>query len=84
MDYDNRFSRQGECIKLDRKKIKKFKWLPKTCAYRLLSENKPLPSWHPLVTGKPDSALDSGICITDGINENEAEDWYDYIIEEVK
>lgn len=81
MDYDNRFSRQSECIKLDRKKIKKFKWLPKTCAYRLLMEGKPLPQWHPLISGTRESVLNSGICIKDGINEEQAGDWYGYLID---
>ena len=25
--------------------------MPASCSYRLLAENKDLPSWHPLVTG---------------------------------
>lgn len=80
-DYENRFSKQSECIKLDRKKLKTFKWLPETCAYRLIMEKKPLPPWHPLVSGTRESVLDSGVCIKDGINEEDADDWYDYIIE---
>ena len=28
-----------------------FKWLPPTCAYRLVAERKDLPLWHHLVCG---------------------------------
>ena len=27
---------------------KNWNWLPDTCSYRLVFENKPLPYWHPL------------------------------------
>jgi uncharacterized cysteine cluster protein YcgN (CxxCxxCC family) len=27
------------------------RWMPATCAYRLRFEGKPLPQWHPLLTG---------------------------------
>ncbi|MGF1765480.1 YcgN family cysteine cluster protein [Aliivibrio kagoshimensis] len=50
-DYPNRFESGEECLKLTRDKIHEFNWLPETCSYRLLSENKPLPEWHPLITG---------------------------------
>jgi uncharacterized cysteine cluster protein YcgN (CxxCxxCC family) len=33
-----------------------MKWLPASCAYRLRSENKELPLWHPLISGHVSSA----------------------------
>jgi uncharacterized cysteine cluster protein YcgN (CxxCxxCC family) len=29
--------------------------MPLSCAYRRLDEGKPLPAWHPLITGNPAS-----------------------------
>ncbi len=81
MDYENRFAKQKECIKLDRRKLKGFDWLPDTCAYRLIAQSKPLPEWHPLVSGTHDTVVDCGVMIKDGIHESDADDWYDYIID---
>jgi uncharacterized cysteine cluster protein YcgN (CxxCxxCC family) len=52
--------RTADCITLTVDDIDEFKWLPKTCAYRLLSEKKPLPTWHPLLTGSPKTVHLSG------------------------
>lgn len=60
-------------------------WLPQTCAYRLLSEGRPLFEWHPLVTGDPDSVHRAGVSMqhrTVPEFEVSDEDWEDHIIEE--
>lgn len=48
--YPTRRQQVPECLDL-RDDFKQFYWLPSTCAYRLLAEGKPLPDWHPLITG---------------------------------
>jgi uncharacterized cysteine cluster protein YcgN (CxxCxxCC family) len=50
-NYERRFEYEPDCIKLTRENLPTFEWLPPTCAYRLLAEGKPLPAWHPLLTG---------------------------------
>lgn len=40
--------------------IKTLNFMPSTCAYRLLSEGKDLPAWHPLVTGDVNSVNAAG------------------------
>lgn len=35
-------------------------WMPETCAYRRLYLGRPLPDWHPLLTGDPDSPRRTG------------------------
>lgn len=75
-----------ECIVLEPKNMEKnLYWMPETCAYKLLWNNKPLHSWHPLITGDPDSVHRTGISMqgrTVPEFEVNEEDWEDYIIEE--
>lgn len=54
-DYGSRKELVPDCVVLTPGGMGKLPWMPSTCAYRLLSEGKPLPPWHPLETGDPDS-----------------------------
>ena len=50
-DYIRRFSRVPDCMDVSKMTAAEMKWLPSTCAYRLRAESKPLPEWHPLISG---------------------------------
>ena len=54
-DYKGRQDLVDDCVKLDPDILKSIKWLPDTCSYRLIAEQKPLPDWHHLVTGNADA-----------------------------
>lgn len=60
-------------------------WMPQTCAYRLLWQGKPLPDWHPLITGTAQSVHDAGVSVQ-GWTLSEfdipEDDWEEHIIEE--
>jgi uncharacterized cysteine cluster protein YcgN (CxxCxxCC family) len=61
--YRSRKDRAPECIDLYGAPGSTFKWLPKSCSYRILMEGGTLPLWHPLVTGNPKSAVKTGMSI---------------------
>lgn len=61
--YRERHALVTDCVRLTRRNLAKLKWMPSTCAYRLLYEGKPLPTWHPLVSGDPDSVHRAGISV---------------------
>ena len=60
-DYENRLNDVAMCIRLTLENIAQLHWLPETCAYRCLYENRPLPSWHPLITKNNRSVQEAGI-----------------------
>lgn len=61
--YDERKSAMPTCIKLTPSKVHILTWLPETCAYRLIMDGKPLPDWHPLVSGDAQSVHQAGISV---------------------
>jgi hypothetical protein len=66
--YNSRDSKQSLCQSLTHKNIAKhLKWLPETCAYRRVYEQKPLPSWHPLITNDYRSVQKAGVIIQDKV-----------------
>jgi uncharacterized cysteine cluster protein YcgN (CxxCxxCC family) len=62
-DYGNRTILVPDCLVLTAEQIPRLRWLPKTCAYRRLSEGKDLNDWHPLVSGDWNSVHQAGISI---------------------
>ena len=62
-EYQRRNELVPNCVWLRPEDVDEFHWLPVTCAYRLVAEGKPLASWHPLVSGNPQSVHDAGISI---------------------
>ncbi len=84
--YENRHSFIPECIVLRPDNLDTHAyWMPRSCAYRLLWEGKPLPEWHPLLTGDPDSVHRAGVSVR-GMTVSEfdtpLEEWEDHIIDE--
>ena len=51
------------CVLLNPQKVLEVDWLPPTCAYRLIAEGKPLPYWHPLISGNQESVHAGGISV---------------------
>ncbi|MGI0117732.1 YcgN family cysteine cluster protein [Zooshikella sp. RANM57] len=82
-EYEQRTHHIPECTVLSPEYITEFHWLPPTCAYRLLAEDKPLPAWHPLVTGCAESVHEEGVSVKGKTlceTQIPEEDWQDYLI----
>jgi uncharacterized cysteine cluster protein YcgN (CxxCxxCC family) len=61
--YQSRSQLVPECVVVTPEVLDQLHWMPSTCAYRLLWEGKPLPEWHPLVSGNADSVHLAGISV---------------------
>lgn len=75
-----------DCVVLTPKTLPDVAYfMPTTCAYRRLHEGKPLPQWHPLLTGDPDSVHRAGVSVrgwTIPEFEVDEEEWEDHLIDE--
>lgn len=80
-NYSERKSFVPDCVRLTPNNIMSLKWMPSTCAYKLLSEGKDLPDWHPLVTGDTDSVHKAGISIRGrAVAQEDAGDFENHIV----
>ncbi|MCF6329395.1 MAG: YcgN family cysteine cluster protein [Henriciella sp.] len=52
-DYKDRKASVPDCVILTPKSVAELKWMPRSCAYRLIHEGKPLPNWHHLISHDP-------------------------------
>jgi uncharacterized protein len=62
-DYANRDREVPDCVRLEPSNVGELGWMPPSCAYRLLAEGKPLPKWHPLVSGTAETVVTSGASV---------------------
>jgi uncharacterized cysteine cluster protein YcgN (CxxCxxCC family) len=85
-DYANRKAEVPDCVVLTADRLGDIAyWLPATCAYRCLFEGRPLPDWHPLLTGDPGSVHRAGASVrgwTVPEWEVPEDEWEDHIIAE--
>lgn len=84
-NYVKRKRHVPDCVVLTPKKVLQLDWLPRTCAYRLIAEGKPLYSWHPLVSGSKDSVHRHGVSTKSMrlVSEDRIKDLRDHIWNEV-
>lgn len=61
--YPQRHELVPDCVELTVDLAETLRWLPITCAYRRVAEGKPLPSWHPLLSGNRASVHDAGVSV---------------------
>ncbi len=66
-DYANRSREVPDCISLTSAALTEIDWLPPSCAYRLIADGKPLPDWHPLITGDAGSTFKAGASVSDRV-----------------
>lgn len=86
-DYQHRSVLVPHCIWLKPEQAAEFKWLPNTCAYRLIAEGKDLYDWHPLVSGSADTVHEAGISVRGKCISEEfvhPEQWEEHLIKWVE
>lgn len=81
-NYAERFRFMPDCVPLNSENVSELRWMPSTCAYRMLAEGKDLAPWHPLITGDPKSVEAAGISVKGRcISHHEMTDLEDHIVD---
>ena len=86
-DYLNREKKVKDCLKLTKDNLhKNSKFLPSSCSYRLISEGKPLPQWHHLLSKDQESVHRTNqsvqkYCVSETSVDNE--NYEDHIVAEI-
>jgi uncharacterized cysteine cluster protein YcgN (CxxCxxCC family) len=75
-NYPERAKQVADCLTLTLDEPEAFQWLPNTCAYRLLANGDDLATWHPLISGRPESVHEAGISVMGrAVSENDTVEW---------
>ena len=62
-EYERRTELVPDCVQLTPVGALDYKWLPTTCAYRMVAEGRDLAWWHPLKSGRVESVMEAGISV---------------------
>ncbi len=62
-NYVNRRKLVPDCHQLTPKKVRGLRWLPHSCAYRLVEQGQELPEWHHLRSGSRQSIHKQGYSV---------------------
>ena len=83
--YPTRQTIVPDCVRLTPDVVRQIRWLPPTCAYRLVAEGRDLYWWHPLVSGDPTTPHEAGVTVRDRLagpeEEFEEEELFEQIVE---
>ena len=83
-NYVQRKRHVPDCVILTPKTVSELRWMPQTCAYRVLHEGGRLPDWHHLVCGDRERVHTSGNSVR-GLTVSEdtvlEEDQIDWIVD---
>jgi uncharacterized cysteine cluster protein YcgN (CxxCxxCC family) len=63
LSYTNRFDLIPNCLKIERREFARIHLLPKTCAYRKVSQGEKLDWWHPLISKNAKTVHQSGVSV---------------------
>ncbi len=63
--YSRRSELVSDCVDLSPEMVRTLNWLPRSCAYRRLSEGRDLAWWHPLVSGTTETVEMAGVSVSD-------------------
>lgn len=79
-DYANRQKNVSDCVQLTPTAVPGLRWLPESCAYRLVAEARDLHWWHPLVSGDPGTVHAAGVSVRgEAVSEDAVDDLEDHI-----
>lgn len=83
-DYSKRFQRVPDCVDIRQHDLDELRYMPSSCAYRLIHEGKPLAEWHPLVSGVASSVHAAQMSVRDRVvseDDIDEDDWDLYIVD---
>ncbi len=77
-NYTDRHEIVPDCLPLTPASVPSMSWLPPTCAYRLVNEDKDLYWWHPLVSGSGETVHAAGVSVRGRTVEEKGLTVYDF------